>query len=109
MQEICDRVGVIDRGRLLVESTVAELRGGSTLLRTRAEPLDRALAVRAVAGDDGACGRRRGAVDAPPAERPSWSARWSPRVDVHEVHHDERSLEEVFFEMTAGRARRQTR
>ena len=43
VQEICDRVGVIDNGRLLRESTVAELRGGATL-RVRATPEDAALA-----------------------------------------------------------------
>src|SRR5829696_8384779 len=52
VQEICDRVGIIDRGRLLVESTVAELRGG-TEIRLGARPLDRALAVATqLAGDD---------------------------------------------------------
>jgi len=52
VQEICDRVGVIDNGRLLVESTVAELRGATALL-VRGEPLDLVLAVAMeVAGDD---------------------------------------------------------
>jgi ABC-2 type transport system ATP-binding protein len=52
VQEICDRVGIISGGRLLVESTVAELRG-ATGIRLVAEPIDRALAVAmSVAGDD---------------------------------------------------------
>src|SRR3954462_15840832 len=44
VEEICDRVGVISRGRLLVESTVSELRGGRRL-RVVATPVERALAV----------------------------------------------------------------
>ena len=41
VQQLCDRVGVIADGRLLTESTVAELRGASSLL-VRAEPAVRA-------------------------------------------------------------------
>jgi ABC-type multidrug transport system ATPase subunit len=53
VQEVCDRIGVIDGGRLLRESTVAELRG-SSLLRVHALPVDRALTVaRRLAGGDG--------------------------------------------------------
>jgi ABC-2 type transport system ATP-binding protein len=37
VQQLCDRVGVIAGGRLRTESTVAELRGASSLL-LRAEP-----------------------------------------------------------------------
>ena len=32
VQQICDRVGVIDRGRMVAESTVEELRGGTELI-----------------------------------------------------------------------------
>ena len=71
VQEICDRVGVISGGRLLVECTVAELRGATAILLVRAEPLDRALAVAMrVAGDDAvevdgrSCGSRRPAAGA---------------------------------------------
>ena len=50
VQQICDRVGVIAHGRLLAESTVADLRGAGGL-RLRADPLEAAAAVAArVAG-----------------------------------------------------------
>ncbi|MFJ2665566.1 ABC transporter ATP-binding protein [Nocardia fluminea] len=102
VQEICDRVGVISDGRLLAESTVAELRGTATLL-VRAEPVDVALAaVRAVTD-----GRARvcadgirvdaGAAMAPGVARAVVSA----GADLLELRVDEKSLEEVFFEMTA--------
>jgi ABC-type multidrug transport system ATPase subunit len=100
VQDICDRVGVIDRGRLLSESTVAELRGG-TALRVRGVPLDRALATALrVAGDDAAQLAGDHVVvttgtDAPTLVR----ALVADGVDVHEVTTAERTLEEVFFEM----------
>jgi ABC-type multidrug transport system ATPase subunit len=102
VQDICDRVGVIHRGRLLSESTVAELRGGSTL-RVRGVPLDRTLATASrVAGDEVV--RLEGdhvvvtsGTDAPGLVR----ALVADGVDVHEVTTAERTLEEVFFEMTA--------
>ena len=54
VQEICDRVGVINGGKLLRESTVAELRGEATL-RVRATPED----ARARGRDAGGRRRRR--------------------------------------------------
>jgi ABC-type multidrug transport system ATPase subunit len=103
VQEICDRVGVINNGRLLRESTVAELRGGSTL-RVRGVPLDRALATAMrLAGDDGVRVEGEELLLSLPADRAPDVTRAlvADGVDVHEVTSRERSLEEVFFEMTA--------
>ncbi|MFE6924244.1 ABC transporter ATP-binding protein [Nocardia sp. NPDC057663] len=100
VQEICYRVGVISGGRLLAESTVAELRGTATLM-VRADPVDIALdAVRAVApARANADGIRvdTNAVMAPAVARAVVSA----GADLLELRVDEKSLEEVFFEMTA--------
>jgi ABC-type multidrug transport system ATPase subunit len=111
VQEICDRVGIIDGGRLLVESTVAELRGSSGIL-LRARPLDRALAVAMrLAGDDAveviteppadpAAGRGL-RLAAPPELVPELARRLvTAGVDITELRHVERSLEEVFFDLT---------
>ncbi|MEV4154261.1 ABC transporter ATP-binding protein [Nocardia salmonicida] len=102
VQEICHRVGVISGGRLLAESTVSELRGTATLL-LRAQPVDVALdAVRAVtdaparAGVDGIRVETSAAM-APEVARAVVSA----GADLLELRVDEKSLEEVFFEMTA--------
>jgi ABC-2 type transport system ATP-binding protein len=102
VQEICDRVGVISRGVLLRESTVSDLRGG-TSLAVRGLPVDRALTVaRRIAGDDAV--RVQGdrlLLDIGPEEAPRLTrALVEEGVDVHEVRHTERTLEEVFFEMT---------
>ena len=104
VQEICDRVGVINGGRLLRESTVAELRGDTTL-RVRATPVDRALAVAMrVAGDDGVHVTDRGMVlDLPASAAPDLTRQLvAADVDVHELAPMERTLEEVFFEMTTA-------
>jgi ABC-type multidrug transport system ATPase subunit len=103
VQEICDRVGVINNGRLLRESTVAELRGSSTL-RVRGVPLDLALATAMrLAGDDGVRVEGEELLLALPADQAPDLTRAlvADGVDVHEVTSRERSLEEVFFEMTA--------
>ena len=102
VQEICDRVGIIAGGRLLVESTVADLRG-ATGIRLVAEPIDRALAVAmSVAGDDAV------EVDGP-VLRVSGSAGQAPElaralvgagIDITELTPVERSLEDVFFDLT---------
>lgn len=104
VQEICDRVGVISHGTLLAEATVAELRGASSLL-LRAEPVEVAFAaVRAAVGTRSAIltsgGIRIEGVDAtaPAVARAVLGA----GADLLELRRDEKSLEEVFFEMTNG-------
>ena len=102
VEEICDRVGVIARGRLLVESTVSALRGGRRL-RVVATPVDRALAIAMrVAGEDAVRLERDAVlVDVPPERTPAIvRALVTEGLDVHEATVTERSLEDVFFEMT---------
>jgi len=102
VQEICDRVGVISAGRLLRESTVAELRGASSLV-VRATPLDRALAVgMRLAGDDGVqVDGERLRLDVAADRAPEVVRELvAGGLDVHEIASSERTLEEVFFEMT---------
>jgi ABC-2 type transport system ATP-binding protein len=97
VQEVCDRVGVISGGRLVAESTVAQLRGGASLF-VRADPLSAALAVAvrfdasAVLDGDGV--RCRG--EAPPLVRALVEA----GVLVYEVR--TASLEDAFFDLTGG-------
>jgi ABC-2 type transport system ATP-binding protein len=100
VEEICDRVGVISRGRLLEESTVAELRGGRRL-RIVAEPLDRALAVGLRFTEGAELNGDAVLLDVPDERTPDVvRALVGDGVDVHEAVVTERTLEEVFFEMT---------
>jgi ABC-2 type transport system ATP-binding protein len=101
-------VGVIAGGRLLAESTVADLRGASAVL-VRADPLDRALATASrIAGDDAVTvvddgGGRALRLEGSDALVPALTrALVADEVDVREIRSVERSLEEVFFEMTGA-------
>jgi ABC-2 type transport system ATP-binding protein len=103
VQEVCDRVGVISRGRLITEATVSELRGATRLL-VRADPMETALAVgMRIAGDDAVSvidGALHLSVD-PGRAAEVTRALVAAEVDVHEIRPSERSLEEVFLQMTA--------
>lgn len=102
VQEICDRVGVISGGTLLTESTVAELRGASTLL-LRADPMELAFpAVRQVVGERSAMLTTAGIrIEATPGAAPAVArAVVAAGADLLELRTVEKSLEEVFFEMT---------
>jgi len=103
VEQICDRVGVISGGRLQVESSVAALRGHTTLL-VRAEPQPVALAVlRPLVSVSIVDGGLR--VDAGP-DRAADLVRALVRaeVDVLEVHPQERTLEDAFFALTGSDA-----
>jgi len=109
VQEICHRVGVIHDGRLLRESTVADLLG-TPRVQVRAEPVEEALAVAMrLAGDDGVQVDGAELLVALPEERSAELVRALvvAGVDVHSVHPSDRSLEDVFFEMTAAGSGRQ--
>ncbi|ACQ82319.1 ABC transporter related [Beutenbergia cavernae DSM 12333] len=106
VQEISDRVGVISGGRLLAESTVAELRGGRGLF-VHAEPGVQALDVATRLAGDGAVHAVDGGLrlDVDPARAPDVAhALVTAGVDVHEIRPLERSLEDVFFELTTSPA-----
>jgi ABC-2 type transport system ATP-binding protein len=102
VQQTCDRVGVINAGRLVAESTVAELRGAAAL-RVVADPVDQAAArARALVGDSAV--RVDGTaleVDLPP-ERAAWlnAELVAGGIAVSELRMAERDLEKVFFELT---------
>ncbi|GAB3152073.1 ABC transporter ATP-binding protein [Micromonospora sonneratiae] len=103
VQEVCDRVAVISQGRLITESTVADIRGSSSLW-VRAEPVDVALAIAmGIAGDD--LVRLTGGgvqIDADAGVAPELArALVEAGVLLHELRVRERSLEEVFFEITS--------
>ena len=102
VQEICDRVGVINRGRLVAESTVDELRGAGGL-RVRAEPVGAALEVSTrIARDEVTVTGDALHLHVDPGRAAEVTrALVEAGVDVHEIRPAERSLEEVFFEMTA--------
>ncbi|HET7035315.1 MAG TPA: ABC transporter ATP-binding protein [Thermomicrobiaceae bacterium] len=102
VEQICDRVGVIRRGRLVAEGTVAELRGRDHL-RLRAAPLEAARrVVLALPGID-----RVTALDdtlriaAGPEAAPAIArALVEAGVALDELYRERNSLEQVFLELT---------
>jgi ABC-2 type transport system ATP-binding protein len=102
VEQVCDRVGVIDRGVLVKEGSVDELRGDAVLL-VRAEPLEHAgrvveglSGVAAVATSDGAL-----RVTADPAAAPAIvRALVGAGVAVTELRPERASLEDVFLKLT---------
>ena len=106
VQEICDRVGVINNGRLLRESDHGRDAWRLVAAGCRATPEPEALAVAMrLAGDDGVRRTPAGlALDLPADAAPHVIRELVlAGVDVLEIRAAERSLEEVFFEMTASR------
>ncbi|MFF2108269.1 ABC transporter ATP-binding protein [Rhodococcus koreensis] len=103
VQEICDRVGVISRGELIAQSTVAELRGGTSLL-VRADPRERAAAVLAeLLGRDvvDTVGDALAVAVSPELAPKVARVLVDAGIDLYELSRRERSLEDVFFAMTS--------
>ena len=104
VQQVCDRVGVINQGQVLTESTVADLRGAAELRVTTPDP-NRAISIvealpevsDVVADDD----TIRLSVD---ESHTAYVNRVlvESGVDVVELRREERELEDVFFELTAN-------
>jgi len=102
VQELCDRVGVISGGRLVAESTVAELRGERTL-RVVATPLDTAAAIVGARWGTDAVHVEDGGLDLAiaPAQASVVNAELvAAGVAVSELTARERSLEQAFFDLT---------
>jgi ABC-2 type transport system ATP-binding protein len=102
VQEVCDRVAVISEGRIVAESTVEELRGGTSLL-VSADPAARAVDVLVASGVTESV--RRDGTDLRITAEPQHTAEIvrtlvTAGVDVTRVQRDERQLEDVFFEIT---------
>ncbi len=102
VEQVCDRVGVIQAGRLIAEGTLDELRGESKLV-VRAAPPDRARSVlEELAGQDVVSGQdglfRLGGE---PARAGEITRRLvEAGLDVTELRVAERSLEDVFMQLT---------
>lgn len=124
VEQICDRVGVIQNGQLVREGTVGELRGGSQLL-VRANPLDKAHRIAEDLPEVGSVTATKGSLRITAAEtggssdeqsqseqsqsEQSDAERWAASVnarlvgegiEVSELRSSEQSLEEVFLELT---------
>ena len=104
VEQVCDRVGVIHKGRLISEGAVTDLRGGEALV-VRAEPLEEAATVagrlEGVEGVETVGGMLR--LRTEPERAAEINAKLvSAGLRVSGLWLAERSLEEVFLELTDG-------
>jgi ABC-2 type transport system ATP-binding protein len=103
VEQICQRVGVIQSGRIVAEGTLDELRGDSGGLVIRAEPAERALTLLVAALGEGAVSQRDGtfSLRTDPGRAGELNTRLvQAGVVVSELRARERSLEEVFLTLT---------
>jgi len=104
VEQVCDRVGVIHKGELMIEGTVDELRDGGGIL-VKVEPIDEARKIAAglawVEGaeiEDGML-----VLDTDPEKAAEINARLvSAGLRVSELRPVARSLEDAFLELTRG-------
>jgi ABC-2 type transport system ATP-binding protein len=102
VEQVCDRVGVINAGRLVAEGTVAELRGAGVLL-IRAQPLNEArrLVESLPEIDDVQIADGALRVAADPARAAEINQRLvMAGLEVSELRPVQHSLEEVFLKLT---------
>jgi ABC-2 type transport system ATP-binding protein len=104
VQQICDRVGIIFKGRLATESTVQELRGAAGLVVVATpRPSAEACLVDLLGPAKVTVRDEELRLDAGPEHAASIArALVGAGIDVHELRRDERSLEEVFLAMSAA-------
>ncbi|HXB04804.1 MAG TPA: ABC transporter ATP-binding protein [Candidatus Acidoferrum sp.] len=102
VEAICDRVGVISNGRLVTQSTVQDLLGEEGVL-VRAQPTDAAQDMLTRMFGPEAVSRRDGAIHLKTDPGKSLEINrqlTAAGIGVSELRPFERSLEEVFFQLT---------
>ena len=100
VEQICDRVAIVHKGKLLREATVRDLLDHGQALRVEAEPLD--AAETALKGKWPVTRVQDGlSVQAPRADAPAIVRQLvEAGTDVFRVGPDDQSLEEIFLTMT---------
>lgn len=100
VEQVCDRVAIIDQGRIVQEGQVAELLGGQTELRLEVAPLERAIRLLQPEWVVRKNGRWLG-VSAGRDEAPRVVAHLVANdIQVYQVSVAQQSLEAFFLEVT---------
>lgn len=104
VEQVCDRVGVVDGGRMVAEGTVADMKRRAGLV-VRAEPLDVAsrIAVRLSGVEEVRVAEGALKLTVDPNRAAEINRKLvSAGLDVVELRFAQRSLEDAFFELTGG-------
>jgi ABC-2 type transport system ATP-binding protein len=97
IEQVCDRVAIINLGQIVREGAVQDLLAGKSALRIEAQPLDKAAAVLSERWMT-ATNEQHLTVQAPREEIPHVIRRLVENgVDVYEVSNQRQSLEEYFL------------
>jgi ABC-2 type transport system ATP-binding protein len=101
VEATCDRVAIVNRGRLVSTGTVQDVLGGAADLLVRVADLDGAVSVLVASGVDASRGDDH--VRVPAGVEPGRVSRTLGAAGhwVTELRPVQRSLEERFFELTA--------
>jgi ABC-2 type transport system ATP-binding protein len=105
VEQICDRIGVIMKGKLVAERTMAELRSGGGGLLVRVEPLEDAarMAEGLPEVEEASVVDEMLRLTADPGRAAEINAGLvNAGLRVSELRPLERSLEEMFLELTGG-------
>jgi ABC-type multidrug transport system ATPase subunit len=103
VEQVCDRVGVLNKGTLIREGSIEELRGRDRRLLVRAEPLARAAELVAALPEVEAVATVDGALQIstdPQAASAVNRALVTAGLAVSELRPQRASLEEVFLQLT---------
>jgi len=102
VEKVCDRVAILNHGKLIAEGRVADLVSGRGAIFISATPIDKALAI---AGPRARAHGGGMSVDIPQGEVPALIRALSTGgVDVFEARWANQSLEDVFLSRTGGSA-----
>ncbi len=100
VQQLCDRLAIVNKGKLIREATVSEMIGQGAALRIEAEPIEAAIAALAPRWPAERAGSglsvRAGRAEAPEIVRQLAAA----GIDLFHIGPDDKSLEEIFLTMT---------
>lgn len=100
VQQVCDRIAVVNKGRLIKEATVHEILGDGKSLRIDARPFDNAARMLETSWpveiSDGFLKVSAGRDEAPDIVRRLVNA----QIEIFQIAPDEQSLESIFLTMT---------
>ena len=105
IEQVCDRVGIVNKGRIVMEGLLDHLRGKKRIL-LHAEPLDQAeMVARMIKGIEGVdTSNGMMWLDADPRRASEITFKMmSAGINVNEMRQEQRSLEDVFLQLTGGR------